>query len=317
MVQGSSIAPRIVERVQAEAEGKRRVLAFLNSNHTHATFRRSASLLAAHHGRQLLRGVRPCDRRHARRDVPRPPLGSGNSRKSAGCDYLKTHPKFVIDKQMDHKATDQRRAGWVLEARGVIQAYDSSHHSVSEEKRRRQLLRARLASPDGVGVRPVLHQVPRDRGLWPDRHFCLAASLAGAARYGDEASLGPGNGPLYRGRAQRPVDPGSAAEHRADRNRYCCRRCARHLGRLGMAGLPLGDGKSLPVEVVAQAFAVMGLVTALRFIENIYVSSMVGLQRQVLQNAVTSITATVRGLGAVAVLAWVSPTIGASFSGKG
>ena len=75
--------------------------------------------------------------------------------------------------------------------------------------------------------------------------------------------------------------------------------------------------KDLPVAVVAQAFAVMGVVTALRFIENIYVSSIVGLQRQLLQNIVTSITATVRGLGAVALLAWFSPTIGAFFLWQG
>ena len=75
--------------------------------------------------------------------------------------------------------------------------------------------------------------------------------------------------------------------------------------------------KNLPVEVVAQAFAVMGVVTALRFIENIYVSSIVGLQRQVLQNIVTSITATARGLGAIGVLAWVSPTIEAFFFWQG
>src|ERR1035438_1039748 len=71
--------------------------------------------------------------------------------------------------------------------------------------------------------------------------------------------------------------------------------------------------KHLPVEVVAHAFAVMGLVTALRFIQDIYVSCSVGLQRQVQQNMVTGITSTVRGLGAVALLAWVSPTVGAFF----
>src|ERR1017187_5649228 len=75
--------------------------------------------------------------------------------------------------------------------------------------------------------------------------------------------------------------------------------------------------KTLPAEVVAHAFAVMGVVTALRFIEDIYTSSILGLQRQVLQNIVTSITATVRGLGAVALLAWISPAIGAFFLWQG
>jgi hypothetical protein len=75
--------------------------------------------------------------------------------------------------------------------------------------------------------------------------------------------------------------------------------------------------KSLPVKVVAQAFAVMGLVIGLRFIENIYMSSIAGLQRQVLQNTVISLAATVRGLGVIGVLAWVSPTVRAFFLWQG
>lgn len=75
--------------------------------------------------------------------------------------------------------------------------------------------------------------------------------------------------------------------------------------------------KNLPVDVVAHAFAVMGVVTALRFVEDIYGSSIAGLQRQVLQNIMISIMATLRGLGAVALLAWVSPTIGAYFLWQG
>lgn len=75
--------------------------------------------------------------------------------------------------------------------------------------------------------------------------------------------------------------------------------------------------KNLPLQVIAQAFAIMGAVTALSFIESIYVSSIVGLQRQVLQNVLTSILATARGLGAVGVLVWVSPTIDAFFIWQG
>ena len=71
--------------------------------------------------------------------------------------------------------------------------------------------------------------------------------------------------------------------------------------------------EKLPVGVVAQAFTIMGVVTALRFIENIYRSSILGLQRQVLLNIVLSIMATLRGLGAIGILIWVSPTIKAFF----
>jgi O-antigen/teichoic acid export membrane protein len=73
----------------------------------------------------------------------------------------------------------------------------------------------------------------------------------------------------------------------------------------------------LPVDVVAHAFAAMGVVAALRFIEDIYMSCVVGLQRQVLQNIVTGIMATARGLGAVGVLVWISPTIRAFFFWQG
>ena len=92
------------------------------------------------------------------------------------------------------------------------------------------------------------------------------------------------------------------------------------------AGVTLGSNwiasswlkaETLPVDVVEQAFLIMGLVTALRFIESIYLSSIVGLQRQVLFNIVNSALATVRGVGAVAILAWVSPTIEAFFLWQG
>lgn len=77
------------------------------------------------------------------------------------------------------------------------------------------------------------------------------------------------------------------------------------------------SAEELPIQVVSQAFAIMGLVTALRFAESIYRSSIVGLQRQVLFNMVNSSLATLRGLGAVGILAWVSPTIQAFFLWQG
>lgn len=73
----------------------------------------------------------------------------------------------------------------------------------------------------------------------------------------------------------------------------------------------------LPVQVVSQAFAIMGLVTALRFSESIYRSSIIGLQQQVLFNIVNSGMATLRGLGAVAILIWVSPSIQGFFIWQG
>lgn len=71
--------------------------------------------------------------------------------------------------------------------------------------------------------------------------------------------------------------------------------------------------EALSDHVVSNAIAIMGLVIGLRFVENIYKSCIIGLQRQALLNAVVSSLATLRGLGAVAVLAWFSPTIDAYF----
>ncbi|MBB1077123.1 oligosaccharide flippase family protein [Rhodoferax sp. 4810] len=75
--------------------------------------------------------------------------------------------------------------------------------------------------------------------------------------------------------------------------------------------------EKLPITTVAQAFAIMGAVTALRFVEGIYRSAIVGLQRQVLYNIVNSLQATLRGLGAVGVLIWVAPTIKVFFIWQG
>jgi O-antigen/teichoic acid export membrane protein len=71
--------------------------------------------------------------------------------------------------------------------------------------------------------------------------------------------------------------------------------------------------QTLPTPVVAQAFAIMGLVAAMQFFESIYSSSLAGLQRQVIQNVIVCFISTIRGLGAVAVLVWISPTTQAFF----
>lgn len=75
--------------------------------------------------------------------------------------------------------------------------------------------------------------------------------------------------------------------------------------------------EKLPVDVVAQAFSIMGVVTAMRFVEGVYSSCIVGLQKQVQYNIITSGFATLRGFGAVGILMWVSPTLEAFFVWQG
>lgn len=75
--------------------------------------------------------------------------------------------------------------------------------------------------------------------------------------------------------------------------------------------------KRLPIQTVSQAIAIMGVVGALGFLEGLYRGTILGLQKQVFLNAISSLTATVRALGAVAVVVWVSPTIEAYFAWQG
>ena len=104
MIQGSSIAPEIIEQVQAKAEGKRRVLVCLDSNHTHdnvlAELQAYAPLTSVGSYCVVFDTViedMPAEM------FPDRPWGPGNSPKTAVLDYLKTHSEFEIDKQMDNK----------------------------------------------------------------------------------------------------------------------------------------------------------------------------------------------------------------------
>lgn len=77
------------------------------------------------------------------------------------------------------------------------------------------------------------------------------------------------------------------------------------------------QAETLPTATVAQAFVIMGVVTGLRFVEGIYRSTIIGLQKQVLFNWLSAVMATLRGLGAVAILAWYSNTLQAFFIWQG
>jgi cephalosporin hydroxylase len=104
MIQGSSIDPAIVEQVRSLAAERRRVLVCLDSNHTHdhvlAELEAYAPLVTP--GSYcvvfdtLIEDL-PADM------FPDRPWGQGNNPKTAVWEYLKTHPEFEIDKQIDHK----------------------------------------------------------------------------------------------------------------------------------------------------------------------------------------------------------------------
>ena len=104
MIQGSSIAPEVVAQVKSHAQGRRRVLVCLDSNHTHdhvlAELEAYAPLVSVGSYcvvfdtivEDLPAGTYP-DR----------PWGPGDNPKSAAAAYLARHPEFEIDVDIDHK----------------------------------------------------------------------------------------------------------------------------------------------------------------------------------------------------------------------
>ena len=104
MIQGSSIAPEIVEQVRQVAKGYERILVCLDSNHTHA------HVLAELQAYAPLTSVgsycvvfdtliedMPADM------FPDRPWAPGDNPKTAVWEYLKAHPEFEIDKSIQHK----------------------------------------------------------------------------------------------------------------------------------------------------------------------------------------------------------------------
>ena len=104
MIQGSSIAPEVIEQVQQVAKEYERVLVCLDSNHTHdhvlAELEAYAPLTSIGSYCVVFDTIvedMPADR------FPDRPWGPGNNPKTAVWEYLKTHPEFEIDKSVQHK----------------------------------------------------------------------------------------------------------------------------------------------------------------------------------------------------------------------
>ncbi|MEZ5445127.1 MAG: oligosaccharide flippase family protein [Gammaproteobacteria bacterium] len=75
--------------------------------------------------------------------------------------------------------------------------------------------------------------------------------------------------------------------------------------------------EELDTATVTQALVIAGWVIAFRWMAGLYKGAINGLQQQVWLNVCSSAFATARGLGAVGVLIWVSPTIQAFFVYQG
>jgi cephalosporin hydroxylase len=104
MIEGSSIASEVIAQVHEKAKGKQRVLVILDSNHTHehvlAELNAYAQLATIGSYCVVFDTVvedMPAD------FFPDRPWGPGNNPKTAVWEYLKNHPKFEIDKSIQHK----------------------------------------------------------------------------------------------------------------------------------------------------------------------------------------------------------------------
>ncbi len=104
MIQGSSIDPEIVAQVRARTAGKKSVLIFLDSNHTHehvlAELEAYATLTSP--GSYCVVFDTLIEDMPAEMFADRP-WGPGNNPKTAVWQYLKSHPEFEIDKSIEHK----------------------------------------------------------------------------------------------------------------------------------------------------------------------------------------------------------------------
>jgi len=104
MIEGSSVAPDVVEQVKAVAKGHKKILVFLDSNHTHehvlAELEAYAPLTSV--GSYCVvwdTGIE---------DLPvgfytDRPWGKGNNPKTAVWEFLKTNDRFEIDKEIEYK----------------------------------------------------------------------------------------------------------------------------------------------------------------------------------------------------------------------
>lgn len=104
MIEGSSVASEVISRVQDFAERFERVLVCLDSNHTHDHVLKELEL----YGPLTSVGSYCVVFDTVIEDMPQGvfndrPWGPGNSPKSAVREYLKVHPEFIIDKDIESK----------------------------------------------------------------------------------------------------------------------------------------------------------------------------------------------------------------------
>jgi cephalosporin hydroxylase len=104
MIQGSSIAPHVIDKVHEYARDFKRIMVCLDSNHTHdhALAELNAYALLTSPGCYCV--VFDSFVEDMPADLfPDRPWGPGDNPKTAVWEYLKTHPEFEINKSIQHK----------------------------------------------------------------------------------------------------------------------------------------------------------------------------------------------------------------------
>lgn len=104
MLEGSSTSSEIIAQVKQLSQGKSKVMVFLDSNHTHEHVLAELEAYAPLVSKDSYCVVFDTFVEDVPSDVfDQRPWSPGNSPKTAVHEYLKTHPEFVIDKNMQHK----------------------------------------------------------------------------------------------------------------------------------------------------------------------------------------------------------------------
>lgn len=104
MIQGSSIAPEIIDRVHQVAQGHERIMVCLDSNHTHDHVLSELEAYAPLVSRDSYCIVFDTVVEDLPADMfPDRPWAPGNNPKTAVWQYVKTHPEFEIDKSIQNK----------------------------------------------------------------------------------------------------------------------------------------------------------------------------------------------------------------------
>ena len=104
MIQGSSIDPEIISKVKTIAAEYKKVLVFLDSNHTHSHVLAELEAYAELSSLDSYCVVFDTVVEDMPKEMfPDRSWGPGDNPKTAVWEYLKTHSEFEIDKAMDHK----------------------------------------------------------------------------------------------------------------------------------------------------------------------------------------------------------------------